>query len=423
MQDFPLTIASIMRHACGIHGARTATTATGDGYRHISYREIGQQAAQLANALRRIGVTGDQRVGTFMWNNAEHLTAYLAVPSMGAVLHTLNIRLFPDQIAYVASEADDRVVVADASLAELFAPILSKLDTVHTVIAVGEGDLSALQESGKTVLRYAEVLGGESTEFDWPQIDERSAAAMCYTSGTTGHPKGVVYSHRSSYLHTMAACSGNAMGLGSSDSVLPIVPMFHANAWGMAYAALAAGADLVLPDCHLDPASVIDMIETQRPTVAGAVPTIWNDVMHRLEKDPGPRHLVAAAGDLRRLGRSSVIDAHLRGTPRRPHPPAVGHDRDVATGHHGVATARNPGRTSNGRSAAPRDDPCAAWRPGSSPTTAGHCRPMARPSVRWRFAAPGSPARTTADATRPSSRPGGCAPATSAASTSTASSR
>ncbi len=287
MQDFPLTIASIMRHACGIHGARTATTATGDGYRHISYREIGQQAAQLANALRRIGVTGDQRVGTFMWNNAEHLTAYLAVPSMGAVLHTLNIRLFPDQIAYVASEADDRVVVADASLAELFAPILSKLDTVHTVIAVGEGDLSALQESGKTVLRYAEVLGGESTEFDWPQIDERSAAAMCYTSGTTGHPKGVVYSHRSSYLHTMAACSGNAMGLGSSDSVLPIVPMFHANAWGMAYAALAAGADLVLPDCHLDPASVIDMIETQRPTVAGAVPTIWNDVMHRLEKDPG----------------------------------------------------------------------------------------------------------------------------------------
>jgi fatty-acyl-CoA synthase len=286
MQDYPLTIAAIMRHACGIHGARTATTATGDGYRQISYREVGQQAAQLANALRRIGVTGDQRVGTFMWNNAEHLTAYLAVPSMGAVLHTLNIRLFPDQIAYVANEAEDRVVVADVSLAELLGPILPKLDTVHTVIAVGEGDLSALQESGKTVLRYAEVIGGESTEFDWPQIDERSAAAMCYTSGTTGHPKGVVYSHRSNYLHTMANCTGNGMGLGSSDSVLPIVPMFHANAWGMPYAALMAGADLVLPDCHLDPRSVIDMIETQRPTVAGAVPTIWNDVMHRLEKEP-----------------------------------------------------------------------------------------------------------------------------------------
>jgi fatty-acyl-CoA synthase len=286
MQDFPLTIAAILRHACGVHGARTATTATGDGYRQISYREVGQQAAQLANALRGIGVTGDQRVGTFMWNNAEHLTAYLAVPSMGAVLHTLNIRLFPDQIVYVANEAEDRVVVVDGSLAELLGPILPKLDTVHTVIAVGEGDLSALQESGKTVLRYAEVLGGESTEFDWPQIDEHSAAAMCYTSGTTGNPKGVVYSHRSSYLHTMAACTGNAMGLGSSDSVLAIVPMFHANAWGMPYAALMAGADLVLPDCHLDARSLIDMIETQRPTVAGAVPTIWNDVMHCLEKDP-----------------------------------------------------------------------------------------------------------------------------------------
>ena len=286
MQDVPLTIAAILRHSRGVHGARTVTTATGAGYRHTSYREVGQQAAQLANALRRIGITGDQRVATFMWNNTEHLTAYLAVPSMGAVLHTLNIRLFPDQIAYVATEAEDQVVVADMSLAKVLGPILPRLDTVHTVIAVGEGDLSPLQESGKTVLRYAEVIAGESAEFDWPPIDENSAAAMCYTSGTTGNPKGVVYSHRSSYLHTMAACTGNAMGLGSSDSVLAIVPMFHANAWGMAYAALMAGADLVLPDCHLDARSLIDMIETQRPTVAGAVPTIWNDVMHCLEKDP-----------------------------------------------------------------------------------------------------------------------------------------
>ena len=286
MQDFPLTITAIMRHGCGVHGARTVTTATGDGYRHTSYRELGQQAAQLANALRRLGVTGDQRVATFMWNNAEHLTAYLAVPAMGAVLHTLNIRLFPDQIAFVANEAEDQVVLVDESLANVLGPILPRLDTVHTVIAVGDQDMAPLQESGKTVVRYAEVIGGESTEFDWPQIDEHSAAAMCYTSGTTGNPKGVVYSHRSSYLHTMANCTGNAMGLGSSDSVLPIVPMFHANAWGIPYAALMAGADLVLPDCHLGPRSVIDMIETQRPTVAGAVPTIWNDVMHCLEKDP-----------------------------------------------------------------------------------------------------------------------------------------
>jgi fatty-acyl-CoA synthase len=286
MQSFPLTITAILRHASGVHGARRVSTATGSGYRHSSYAELGQQAAQLANALRRVGVSGDQRVATFMWNNTEHLAAYLAVPAMGAVLHTLNIRLFPEQIVYVANEAEDQVVLVDVSLAKLLAPILADLDTVHTVIAAGEGDVAALAESGKTVLRYADVVAGESTVFDWPDIDENSAAAMCYTSGTTGNPKGVVYSHRSTYLHTMATCTNNGIGIGSSDCVLPIVPMFHANGWGLPYAALMAGADLVLPDRHLDAESLIDMVEKLRPTVAGAVPTIWNDVMHYLEKDP-----------------------------------------------------------------------------------------------------------------------------------------
>jgi fatty-acyl-CoA synthase len=287
MQSFPLTITAILRHASSVHGARKVTTATGTGYRDCSYAELGRQAAQLANALRRVGITGDQRVATFMWNNAEHLTAYMAVPAMGAVLHTLNIRLFPEQIVYVANEAEDQVVLVDLSLAKLLAPILADLDTVHTVIAVGEGDLAALGESGKTVLRYGDVIADESTEFDWPDIDENCAAAMCYTSGTTGNPKGVVYSHRSSYLHTMATCSSNGIGVGSSDCVLPIVPMFHANAWGLPYAALMAGADLVLPDCHLDAKSLVDMIEKLRPNVAGAVPTIWNDVMHYLDNNPG----------------------------------------------------------------------------------------------------------------------------------------
>jgi fatty-acyl-CoA synthase len=286
MQSVPLTIAAILRHASGVHGARRVTTAAGRGYRDCSYAELGRQAAQLANALRRIGVTGDQRVATFMWNNAEHLVTYLAVPAMGAVLHTLNIRLFPEQIVHVANEAEDQVVLADLSLARLLAPVLDEFDTVHTVIAVGEGDTTPLDESGKTVLRYTEMTSGQSTEFDWPDIDENSAAAMCYTSGTTGNPKGVVYSHRSTYLHTMAACTSNGIGIGASDCVLPIVPMFHANAWGLPYAALMAGADLVLPDRYLDARSLIDMVEKLRPTVAGAVPTIWNDVMHHLDKDP-----------------------------------------------------------------------------------------------------------------------------------------
>jgi acyl-CoA synthetase (AMP-forming)/AMP-acid ligase II len=287
MQDFALTITSIMRYACGYHGDRRVTTATGDGYRHTTYQDIGEQAARLANALRRLGIAGDQRVATFMWNNAEHLAAYMAIPSMGAVLHTLNIRLSPEQIAFIANEAEDQVIIANVSVAGQLAPVLPQLETVHTVIAVGDGDIDPFEESGVTVLRYDDVLAAESPEFDWPEIDERSAAAMCYTSGTTGNPKGVVYSHRSSYLHAMMTNTVNGVGLGSTDTVLPVVPMFHANAWGMPYGALMAGAGIVMTDRFLDSKSLIDLIETQRPTVAAAVPTIWNDVLHCLESSPG----------------------------------------------------------------------------------------------------------------------------------------
>jgi fatty-acyl-CoA synthase len=287
MQDFPLTIAAILRHAVTVHGDRTVTTATGNGFRYASYREVGAEAGRLANALRRLGISGDERVATFMWNNQEHLAVYLAAPSMGAVLHTLNIRLSAEQIAFVANEAQDHVVVVDMSLADQLAAVLPSLDTVHTVIAVGDGDLAALSASGKTVLRYADLLAQESPDFDWPELDENSAAAMCYTSGTTGNPKGVVYSHRSSYLHSMSTNVVNGFGIGFGDSVLPIVPMFHANAWGLPYGAMMAGADLVLPDRFLDAPSLINLIETVRPTMAGAVPTIWNDVMNCLERNPG----------------------------------------------------------------------------------------------------------------------------------------
>lgn len=288
MQDFPLTIAAIMRHAGAVHGDRTVATANGDGsFRRATYRDVIARSARLAQALRRLEITGDQRVATFMWNSQEHLEAYLAIPAMGAVLHTLNIRLFPEQIEFIAYEAEDRVVIVDLSLTAILAPVLAKMETVHTVIAVGDGDLAPLAASGKTVLRYEELLAAEDGDFSWPEVDETSAAAMCYTSGTTGHPKGVVYSHRSSYLHSTAVCSANGLGLGYSDVALPIVPMFHANAWGLPYAALMAGADLVMPDRFLDGASMVNLIVSERPTVAGAVPTIWNDVMHYLEANPG----------------------------------------------------------------------------------------------------------------------------------------
>jgi fatty-acyl-CoA synthase len=286
MGSYPLTVAAILKHACDVHGDRTVTTAAADGYRVSTYRRMAADAGRLANALRHLGVGIDDRVATFMWNNVEHLTVYVAAPAMGAVLHTLNVRLASEQIAYVANEAQDKVIIVDLSLAAHLAPVLPALETVHTVIAVGDGDIDALAATGMTVWRYSDLIDAQSPVFDWPELDESCAAAMCYTSGTTGSPKGIVDSHRSTYLHSMAVCSGNGMGVSFSDSVLPIVPMFHANAWGLPYAALMAGADLLFPDRYLDAPSLIDLIEEHTPTVAAAVPTIWNDVLHCLDSAP-----------------------------------------------------------------------------------------------------------------------------------------
>jgi fatty-acyl-CoA synthase len=343
MQDFPLTVTAILRYASGVHGDRTVSTATRGGHRQSTYRDVGRGAARLANALRGVGITGDERVATFMWNNAEHLTAYLAVPAMGAVLHTLNIRLSPEQIAYIANEAEDRVVLVDLSLAAQLAAVLPQMTTVHTVIAVGQGDLQPLCAAGKTVLRYHELTGAEAPEFDWPRIDENSAAAMCYTSGTTGNPKGVVYSHRSTYLHSMAVGTANGMGIGADDSVLAIVPMFHANAWGLPYGTLMAGADLVLPDRFLDAKSLIDL---RRP-----------DHLERRDELPGEhsgsRHLLAAPGGVRWISGAAVADEDFRETPRRSDPPTLGDDRDIAAGDHGVARPRNPRRSALGAAVHP----------------------------------------------------------------------
>ncbi|MBV8930203.1 MAG: AMP-binding protein, partial [Mycobacteriaceae bacterium] len=287
MQDFPLTVTGILRHGTGVYADRSVITATDDGYREITYGTLGARAARLAHGLRGLGITGDERVATFMWNNQEHMEAYFAIPCMGAVLHTLNIRLAGEQIAFIANQAEDRVVIADASVAPLLAAVLPNLATVHTVVAVGAGDLEPLRASGKTVMRYDELIGGQPTEFEWPDLDEKSAAAMCYTSGTTGNPKGVVYSHRSTYLHSLSVCTSNALAVTSGDRILPIVPMFHANAWGLTYAAVMGGADLLMPDRFLQADRLVDMIEQRRPTIAGAVPTIWNDVLHFLHRNPG----------------------------------------------------------------------------------------------------------------------------------------
>ncbi|HMK62869.1 MAG TPA: AMP-binding protein, partial [Acidimicrobiales bacterium] len=246
MQDAPLLVSGILRHGQRVYGDSLVITVTADGYRQAAFAEVAARAEQLAKALSRLGVADGDRVGTFMWNDQEHLEAYFAIPSMGAVLHTLNIRLFPEQLAFVVNDAEDKVVIVDASVAPLFARVRDQCKTVEKIIVVG-GPADSLGDT----LDYDALVGAEEPAMSWPELDERSAAAMCYTSGTTGDPKGVVYSHRSTYLHSMSGLSANGCGASERDRVLAIVPMFHANAWGIPYTAFLAGADLVMPERFL----------------------------------------------------------------------------------------------------------------------------------------------------------------------------
>ena len=298
MMDVPLTVTRIMQYGSTVYGDREVVTYTADGIRRQTYAQTGARAARLANALRSLGIDGDQRVATLMWNNSEHLEAYLAIPSMGAVLHTLNLRLEPETIGYIATHAGDDIVIVDASLVPLLAQVLPHAAAIRHVIVTGsEGEtdgsaLASLAGPGREVHSYESLLAAQPDSFDWPDVDERSAAAMCYTSGTTGHPKGVVYSHRSMHLHSMAVNTGSVFAMSERDRVLPVVPMFHANAWGLPYAAVMAGASLIMPDRFLQPEPLVKLIEAERPTVAGAVPTIWNALL---------QHVRASGGDLSSL--------------------------------------------------------------------------------------------------------------------------
>ena len=284
MQDTPLTITSLLRHGARVFADSTVRTFDGDRVREASYAEVAVRAARLAGALAGLGIGEGDRVGTLLWNTQEHLEAYLAVPSMGAVLHTLNLRLFPEQLAYVVDHGQDRVVLVDATVLPVLARVVDQLSTVECYVLVGDGDVSVLGDV--VVHRYEDLLAAAPDTYEWPELDERAPSAMCYTSGTTGNPKGVVYSHRSTYLHSMASVSGNGFGISERDTVLPVVPMFHAAAWGLAYSGWLAGADFVLPGRFLQAEPLARMISELRPTVAGAVPTIWNDLLSYVDEHP-----------------------------------------------------------------------------------------------------------------------------------------
>ncbi|MGV9785559.1 long-chain fatty acid--CoA ligase [Streptomyces sp. NPDC003435] len=288
MQDVPLLISRILTHGSTVHGSSRITTWTGEAEPHRrTFAEVGARSAQLAHALKDdLGVRDDDRVATLMWNNAEHVEAYFAVPSMGAVLHTLNLRLPAEQLAWIVNHAADRVIIVNGSLIPLLAPLLPQLPTVEHIVVTGPGDRAPLAAGTARVHEYEELLAGRAEHYDWPELDERRAAAMCYTSGTTGDPKGVVYSHRSVYLHSMQVNMTQSMGLTDQDTSLVVVPQFHVNAWGLPDAAFMTGVNLLMPDRFLQPVPLAEMIAAEHPTHAAAVPTIWQGLLAELGANP-----------------------------------------------------------------------------------------------------------------------------------------
>ena len=281
MMDWQLTLTHFLDRARTLHAGRQIASRHAGGLFRYTYRDWARRVDRLAGALTALGVRRGDRVGTFAWNTHRHFEAYFAVPCMGAVLHTVNIRLFPEQLAYVINHAGDTVLLVDASLLPLLAKIRAQLTTVKHIVVMGDGPLPA----GEGLLDYEALLAEAPERFDWPELDEEEAAALCYTSGTTGHPKGVLYSHRALVLHTLGISLADSFQLRERDVLLSIVPMFHANAWGLPFAAAMLGAGVVLPGPHLTPKDLADMIESEKVTFVGGVPTIVSALYHYLKQE------------------------------------------------------------------------------------------------------------------------------------------
>ena len=286
MMSFPLTLQHTLDRATRLFADREIVTNTENGAARTTYGAWAKRVNQLAGALTKLGIKPGDRVGTLGWNSAAHLELYFAIPCIGAVLHTLNLRLFPQDLSYIINDAQDSVIFVDGDLVPLLERIADQLTSVRALVVMNSPAKRASDVPLPQMLDYETLLAEQPTEYAWPALDENQAAAMCYTSGTTGNPKGVVYSHRSIVLHSIVGAMPDVLSLSENDVVMPFVPMFHANAWGLAHGAPMVGASLVFPGRLMDPVSVTKLMESERVTLAAGVPTIWIGLLQVLAKEP-----------------------------------------------------------------------------------------------------------------------------------------
>ena len=282
----PMTISGVLHHGTTQFGDQEIVSRETHGPLHrYTYRDMGARAAQLAHALRGLGLQPGAVVGSIAWNNHRHMEAYYAVSGGGMVMHTCNPRLHPEQLAYIVNHAEDEVVLFDATFAPLIKAIAPHCPRVKAWVCLSDAGHTPAIEGGPDVLSYEALIAPQPAAFDWPAVDETAGAALCYTSGTTGHPKGVLYSHRAIVLNALTSCTGGVLNLSPQEVALPVVPMFHINAWCIPYSALVAGAKLVLPGPKLDGASLYELLEAEQVTMTAGVPTIWMGLIQHVEQN------------------------------------------------------------------------------------------------------------------------------------------
>ncbi len=289
MMNTPLTMPVLMDRGPMLYPDNEIVSKMRDKVHRYTYAELGKRARQFANAVTKLGVKQGDRVATMAWNGYRHLEVYYATPCMGAVLHTLNLRLSTADLEYIVNHAEDSVICIDDDLLPILERLAGKIPTVKHIIVMnntGNKASDALAASAQ-IHDYEELIAAESTEFTWPEIDENSPMGLCYTSGTTGHPKGVMYTHRSNYIHTITGGLPDLLGLKRDDTVMAVVPMFHANAWGLPYICMMLGLKQVFPGSTMDGASVCQLLQDEKVTFTGGVPTIWMGVINELQTNPG----------------------------------------------------------------------------------------------------------------------------------------